>query len=624
LPLAIEFAAPRVEVLGVEGLAARLGDSLQLLGARRRTTVPRHRTMQAVVDWSYGLLGEDEQEFLRSLGIFAGGFTVEAAAAVVPDAAKTNIDAIDRLADLVAKSLVAVDVSGAKPRFRLLDTTRAYALEKLSTSSGREPIARRHAEYYRQLFARAEAEAPARAAGDWLADYAQEIDNLRTALHWTFSPGGETSAGVTLTAAAVPLWIRLSLLEECRGRAKQALRALGTASTEDPREAMRLHAALGASTPEASEMGAAFTKTLDMAKRLGDVGYQLRALSGLSYYHNASGRFRMAQPFAQDFHALALRGSNRNNLMFAERMMGVAEHYVGDQMTARHHLEQALAQDAVSDRGRDVGRFQDVVRFGSDLRISTRLYLARVLWMQGFADQAVRMVERILGEAEATGHVTSLCLFLTSAACPISFWVGDQAAAARYTAMLIDLSRQHALPHWAAHGARFEQVLVIKAGGLDSASRRRDGQDEAVAPNFSFRALSGLTQLAEALGQAGRIAEGLALLETGIEQFEPSCFTPEVIRLKGELSLLQGMPGAAESAEAYFRQALGDASERGTLSWELRAATSLARLLHRQGRPADAIACLQPVYDRFTEGFGTADLIAAKQLLDELSDAGRR
>src|SRR5882757_3849506 len=153
LPLAIEFAAPRVEVLGVEGLAARLDDSFQLLGRRRRAATPRHQTMRAVVDWSYGLLSEDEQEFLRSLGIFAGGFTVEAAAAVVQDAAKTNIDAIDRLADLVAKSLVAVDVSGAKPRFRLLDITRAYALEKLSTSSEREPIARRHAEYYHRLFA---------------------------------------------------------------------------------------------------------------------------------------------------------------------------------------------------------------------------------------------------------------------------------------------------------------------------------------------------------------------------------------------------------------------------------------------------------------------------------------
>jgi predicted ATPase len=234
------------------------------------------------------------------------------------------------------------------------------------------------------------------------------------------------------------------------------------------------------------------------------------------------------------------------------------------------------------------------------------------------------MAEQSLGEAEASGHVISQCYVLATAACLIAFWMGDHVAAARYTAKLVDLSRQHALPFWAAFGARFEQVLVIKAGGLDSGSRQRGGQDEVVGPNFSFPSLAGLTQLAETLGQAGRIAEGLALLETGIEQFEPSCFTPEVIRLKGELSLLQGMPGAAESAEAHFGQALGDARERGTLSWELRSATSLARLLHRQGRPADAIACLQPVYDRFTEGFGTADLIAAKQLLDELSDAGRR
>jgi predicted ATPase/DNA-binding winged helix-turn-helix (wHTH) protein len=623
LPLAIEFAAPRVEVLGVEGLAARLNDSLPLLGARHRAVVPRHRTMRAVVDWSYGLLSEHEQRFLRALCAFAGGFTVEAAATVAKDATDTRIDAIDRLADLVAKSLVVADVSGAQPRFRLLDTTRAYVIEKLDESGGRDQIARRHAEYYRHLFERAEGETPARPMGEWLADYAPEIDNLRAALDWALSPGGDGSIGVALTATAVPLWVRLSLLGECGGRAKQALSALGTAETWDPREEMRLHAALGASTPEASEMGAAFTKTLDMAKRLGDVGYQLRALSGLSFYHNASGRFRMAQPFAQEFHALALRGSDRNDLMFAERMMGVAAHYVGDQMTARRHLEQALARDAVSDHGRDVVRFQDVVRFGTDLRLSTRVFLARVLWLQGFADQAVRMAEQSLGEAEASGHVISQCYVLATAACLIAFWVGDHVAAARYTAKLVDLSRRNAF--WASFGARFERVLVIKAGGLEGGSRRRaSGRDEAVDPNFSFPSLAGLTQLAETLGQAGRISEGLALLEAGIEQFEPGCFTPEVLRLKGELSLLRGMPGAAGSAEAHFRQALDGARERGTLSWELRAATSLTRLLRRQGRPADAIACLQPVYDRFTEGFGTADLIAAKRLLDELDNRAPR
>jgi predicted ATPase len=134
--------------------------------------------------------------------------------------------------------------------------------------------------------------------------------------------------------------------------------------------------------------------------------------------------------------------------------------------------------------------------------------------------------------------------------------------------------------------------------------------------------LSALTQLAEALGQAGRIAEGLAALEAGVEEFEDGCFAPELIRLRSELSMLQGIPGAARSVEALLRQALDAARVQGALSWELRAATSLARSLRSQGRSADAIACLQPIYGRFTEGFGTADLIAAKQLLDDLSDPG--
>jgi predicted ATPase/DNA-binding winged helix-turn-helix (wHTH) protein len=624
LPLAIEFAAPRVEALGVGALAARLDDNFQLLGTQRRAAMPRHQTMQAVIEWSYGLLSEDEQRVFRALGIFAGGSTVEAAAAVVTDTATTSANTIDRLADLVAKSLVVADVSGAKPRFRLADTTRAYALEKLDESGECEAVAHRHAEHYRRLFALVEAEAPVRTTRDWLTIYAPEIGNLRAALDWAFSPGGEASTGVGLTAAAVPLWFRLSLLEECRGRARQALGALGTASTEDPREAMRLHAALGASTPEASEMLGAFTKTLDLARRLGDGEYQQRALWGLFFYYAASGQFSAAHTFAREFYTLALRGADRNYLMFGEHAIGIAEHYVGDQTTARRHLEQVLALDGLSAHRGDLRRFQDVVRFGTDVRRSTQAFLARVLWLQGFADQALQLMETSLGEAEATGHAISQCYVLAIMACPIAFWVGDWAAAARYTVMLVDLSRQHVLPHWAAFGARFERVLAAKAGGLGDGSRPRSSRQEGAGdPNFSFRSLTGLMLLAEALGQVGRVAEALALVEAGIEQFEASCFTPEVIRLKGELSLLQGMPGATESAGIHFRQALDAARAYGTLSWELRAATSLARLLRNQGRPADAIACLQPIYDRFTEGSKTADLIAAKQLLDELGTPDR-
>ena len=132
---------------------------------------------------------------------------------------------------------------------------------------------------------------------------------------------------------------------------------------------------------------------------------------------------------------------------------------------------------------------------------------------------------------------------------------------------------------------------------------------------------------AEASGRAGQNAEGRAAIEEEIARSEPTeerWAMAGLVRVKGELLLLQGAPEAALAAEDHFRQALDWARRQGALSWELRAATSLARLLRDQGLPAEAIACLQPIYDQFTEGFGTADLISAKQLLSELGDAGGR
>jgi len=140
-----------------------------------------------------------------------------------------------------------------------------------------------------------------------------------------------------------------------------------------------------------------------------------------------------------------------------------------------------------------------------------------------------------------------------------------------------------------------------------------------------LRALPGWTELVEALTKTGRSAEGLAALDAGTAQSpELGGATPELLRLRGELLLLQSAPAAAKPSEDLFRQALDFAHQQGALSWELRAATSLARLLSNQGRQAEAIACLRPVYHRFTEGFGTADLIAAKRLLDELDNRAPR
>jgi predicted ATPase/DNA-binding winged helix-turn-helix (wHTH) protein len=615
LPLAIEFAAPLVEVLGVEGLAARLDQSLPLLATRRRATIARHQTMRAVVEWSYGLLSDEEQRFFRALGIFAGGFTVDAAAAVDMDA---DIDSIDRLADLVAKSLVVADVSGAKPRFRLLDTTRAYAMEKLDESGEHERIAHRHAEYYRHLFDRAECESTARPTIEWLAEYAPEIDNLRTALDGAFSPSGDRSIGVALTIAAIPLWLQLSIVEECRAGVERALAWLAREAPVDARDEMKLQAGLSSSllytkgpTPEA---GQASATAFRLAESLGDTEYQLRALWELWAHGNVTREYAAALAVAQKFYTLALRRADPGTLLTADRIIGTSYHYLGDQTNAWRYIERMLGAEV------DRQRRASLIRFWFDQNIAGRVVLARILWLRGLADQAWRAAQSAVGDAEALGDRPTLCYALTHGSCIIALWAGNLSAAESYAEMLLDLSRRHGYAPWGEFASRIKGVVFVKAGNIKTGSPLLGaGLDEINDPDFGIWFLTGLAELAGALGHAGRIADGLATIERGIDQSERGWLTPELLRVKGELLLLQRPSGSTEAAEDLFRQALDIARQQQALSWELRAATSLARLLQNQRRPADAIACLRPVYDRFTEGFDTADLIAAKQLLDNLA-----
>lgn len=155
IPLAIEFAAARVDTLGICGIASRIEDRLHLLNVGRRTALPRHRTMSATLDWSYGLLNEVEQRVLRRLAVFTGRFTLQAAHAVVADWGECEDDIGDLVLGLAAKSLVIVDSRGSEPQLQLLETTRAYALSKLDESGEREKLVRRHAEYHRGLGAAA-------------------------------------------------------------------------------------------------------------------------------------------------------------------------------------------------------------------------------------------------------------------------------------------------------------------------------------------------------------------------------------------------------------------------------------------------------------------------------------
>ena len=194
--------------------------------------------------------------------------------------------------------------------------------------------------------------------------------------------------------------------------------------------------------------------------------------------------------------------------------------------------------------------------------------------------------------------------------------------------MLLDRSRRHALPLWEGWGNYYKGVLLINRGDLDQGlPLLRAGLDVLGAARFAVRFVTFLDEAVLALGRAGQIAAGLAEVDEAVRRFphaEERWVITGLLRGQGELLLLQGAPGAAASTESLFRQALDAARRQGALSWELRAATSLARLLRNQSRASDALALLQPVYARLTEGLATTDALAAQRLMEALNDIGGR
>jgi predicted ATPase len=160
---------------------------------------------------------------LNRLAIFAGSFSLEAACAVVENDETSPSDAVNILSNLVSKSLIYSDVSGEHVYYRMLETTRVYALEKLNENDERHEYARRHAECYQALFQRADSEWETQPTKEWLETYRRKLDNVRAALDWAFSDNGDPTIGSALTVAAVPLWTELSLMDECRRRVETAL-----------------------------------------------------------------------------------------------------------------------------------------------------------------------------------------------------------------------------------------------------------------------------------------------------------------------------------------------------------------------------------------------------------------
>ena len=615
IALALEIAAVRVETFGVAGLAARLDDRFRLLMRGRRTALTRHQTLSATLDWSFDLLPEVERAALRRLAVFGGLFSMAAAVAVLSRAGVAAAEVVDHVANLVAKSLVSVNIDAGTAKYRLLDTTRAYAILKLEESGERDWVAKCHAEHFLQVMEGANAKWDKAPASEWLEEHRLFIDDVRAALDRAFSLGGDAALGVSLTLAAVPLWFQLFLVSECCGRVEAALAA--PEASRDARANMGLHAAQGWTSMQTRGSVAttreSWNEVLRIAESLGDVDYQLRALWGLWACLLNRSEFRQALALAQRFCKLAAQHGHLGDLPVGDRMVGYILHLLGDQTGARRHIERMLANYVVPVTG------SQMIRFVFDQKITARCFLARVLWLKGFPDQASSGVDEIVESAVAENDPLSLCQALVQAACPVSLFIGDLDKAKRFVDMLLEYPSRDGLDFWQAYGHGFHGALLVKRGDI---ARGLALLTTALAElrNIQFGVYYNyfLGEFAETSALAGNFDQGLAVIDEALrrsEHDEGRWCSAELLRLKGSILRRSQAQNAFEQAESCFRQALEVARRQQTLAWELRAAISLCKLRRDHGAGVGTRELLLPVYEKFTEGFETPDLREARELL---------
>jgi predicted ATPase/DNA-binding winged helix-turn-helix (wHTH) protein len=611
IALAVELAAGRVGVYGIKGIASLLDSPCRLLWRGRRTASSRHQTLSAMLDWSYNLLPEAERVILRRLSVFVGAFSLEAAQFVAAGDNLEEEQVAEAIAALSTKSLIAVETDHTGALYRLLDTTRAYVLTKMVDSGERNTIAQRHATYYREFLERIESASLTCAKNDGTAERWRHVSNARAALEWSLSEQGDKELGTALAAASAPLFLELSLLTECRFWMERAIAEHGDRG--DRRE-MELKEALAVSLMlvkgNSEEVHAALTTALSLAQALELPYHQMRLFAGQYTFLMRTGDFRGAAAVAEQNKAVAKRTADPTAMMIADWMLGISHHVLGDQATARRYCETALKPEPIQN--------SSLIRSGYDQRIRALVMLARSLWLQGYASRAVSIATQALHRANALDHPVSLCVCWISTA-TVFLWTGDWSEADRIIDRLIACAEKYSLRPYHAIGLGLKGELSLRQGDAQAGQNLltacldalEAGQHQSLITVF-------ISNLAIALARAGQVDEADAAIDRAMAWGEPTrshFHLPEMMRIKGEL--LASGPHSCE-AENWFSRSLDLAREQSALAWQLRTATSLALLRTRQGRRDEAPRVLRPVYDRFTEGFDTPDLRAAKLLLDEL------
>ncbi|MEH0199235.1 winged helix-turn-helix domain-containing protein [Caulobacter sp. CCNWLY153] len=573
MPLALELAAARIDMMSAAELAANLDDRFDLLTKGRRTALPRQQTLRATLDWSYGLLPAEGRAVLDRLSLFAGAFPMEAARSVAADQDLGRHAVLDIVTALARKSLLSVDASGPATLYRLLDTTRAYARETLAARPDAGETARRHAEYCCAQLADTDSAWEGRARREWLAEKSRLVDDVRAALSWAFSPTGDLPLAIRLTVVSAPLWFHLSLPSEFLALVETALKSIAATDLAGSAAEVELLSAQGHALwhtrGPTTAMESAFARALQIAEALDDPALRLRAGWGRWAHAILAGRYADCAVFADGFQAIAQAVGDPAALQTADHMQALRHHFAGDQETALRLVERVIATHT----GPVVANQANHAQVNDT--VAAQALKMRILWLRGESAQALRLAQETAEAALATDHDLTICYGLAVGAVPVALWTGRADLARHWADRLLERARGRGVRFWELWGQGYLAAL--------------DPSVRVPADAFPMQVEC------FAAADAGLVDEAmLARLDQ-----EPSTWAgPELMRLGA-------ITGDPAERKASLHAALDLSRAQGAGAWSLRTAISLAE----PGRVSEALEALP-------DAPGCPDRQAARALLD--------
>jgi predicted ATPase len=587
VPLALELAAAQAEVFSLRQLAEGLRDRFKLLSRGRRTALPRHQSLHAMLEWSCQLLGEAERMVLRRLSVFPAWFDMPDATQVGARLGMSASAVSEAVANLVTKSIATAKVTDEGARYRLPETVRAYSKEKLVEAGEFDSAFQALAGYVTEQYTNASTKQD-NARLSWLACCVRNLDNARACLDWALIDGRDPTAGVELISKALPFWMLGSRLIEHQQYLEPALRYVLKLQPRRMRDELALEIGIALAQyfdgGPTNDVIARLKRALAVARKLGFKPQELAILWMLYGVSGNWGNYRAEMDFARQFGEACAEAPERQNRTRRHRMLARALHDNGEHRNALREIDRALTPPLSVAKQLDAYSIDDVTA-GMGIR-------SRILWILGRADDAMVVAEECLARGLAVDHAQSLCWAITFNLCPVAIWSGDTEHANRFTAIAMAHSEK-TFEHWNEWAKMYRSALD-------------NPHDAAVS--------------AQLLGRM--IPAQKDIFATLWPSFADEDIKPRAVRHTSWCSAELIRLAAARVDDAIglrlLQQADVLAKEQGALAWRLRIATSLGKRYVARDERTKARAMLAPVYETFKQGFNSKDLRSAVQILGSI------